>query len=136
MKSNETTHYLYATVSSWRYVCDIPKPKKADDRTESRLYLDGVTSECNVLLEALPVGLCLVCNETEADSESLLSPWRVDLIPASDGELLIPKALEAVLTVSETSLRDFKECLFYYARFVKLLCSGAVGSTGIHVETL
>jgi hypothetical protein len=113
MKLNETTHHLYAAVSSWRYACDLQGPTKTGDKAEVRLHLDGVVNECSVLLEGLPLGLCIVCNAAEVDSIPLLSPWRLDLIPASDGELLMPKALEAVLTVPETTLWDLKDCLLF-----------------------
>ena len=113
MKSNETTHHLYATVSSWRYACDLPNHQKSEERAEPRLHLDGVINECTDFLEALPLGVCLVCNEAEADL-ALLLPWQLDLIAASD-EPPIPTSLEAVLTVPEILLQDLKDCLFLMA---------------------
>ncbi len=114
MKSNETTHCLCSTVSSWRYACDLPNPHKSGERAEPRLHLDGVINECPDFLEALPLEVCLVCNERE---DVALLPWQLDLIVASD-EPPIPTSLEAVLTVPETSLRDLKDCLFLTANSI------------------
>lgn len=115
MKSSETAHCLYATVSSWRYACDLPNYQKIEERAEPRLHLDGVINECTDFLEALPLGVCLVCNEGEAGL-ALLVPWQL-LIAASD-EPPLPTSLEAVLTVPETSLRDLKDCLLLTANSI------------------
>lgn len=111
---SDTTCYIYANICSWRYSCDLPNPKEAAGEPKPRLHLDAMIDNCTVLPEALPLGLCLVCNETVADDDALLSPWQLDLIPASN-EPPLPRGLEADLTLTEASLKDLKDCLFLTA---------------------
>jgi len=109
--STETTHYLYANVSSWKYAVDMINPKEANERSTSRFHLDVITERSSVIQESMPLGLCIVCKGEDLNGYLPLSPWQLDMIPTQD-EPQIPRCLEAVVVLEEKLLLDIRECLF------------------------
>lgn len=118
MQSNNSTRYfsayVYANVFSWRYTCVQPRPNEALGKPEPRLHLDAVI-DSGVLPQGLLIELCIICEEAETGDEALLSPWQLDLTPANDDDPALPMFLSGILTVTESSLLDLKNCLFLAA---------------------
>ena len=111
VQSNETTYYLYANITSWKYALDIQNPNEGGGRSTSRLYLDAITEQSSILQEQTPLGLCVACSDKGFNGMPQVSPWQLDLIPALD-DPPVPRCLEAVILLEEKLLRDLKECLF------------------------
>ena len=115
MKSNEITYCLYATVSSWKYALDLPKPGEDGYRPAVSLHLYAMIEQCPILQESISLGLSMAGNDTAPGRNSPTPPWQLDLMPALD-EPPIPRSLEAELILEETLLQDLKECLFLTAK--------------------
>lgn len=114
--SNDTTLYLYAYITSWKYAFDIQNPNETGSRATSRVHLDAITEQSSVLQEeSLPFGLCIVCNDKDFNGIPPITPWQLDLIPALD-DPLVPRCLETVIILEEKVLQDLKECLFLAAK--------------------
>lgn len=112
---NETTHYIYANVTSWQYTCDQINPRESECRPTTRLHLDAVTDQSSIIQEAMPLGLSIICKDEDCSGIAALSPWQLDLIPALD-DPPIPRYLEAVIPLEEKPFLDLKECLFITAQ--------------------
>ncbi len=110
MQSDESTHYIYANVSSWRYACDQLNPNEVGCGSPS-LHLDAMTEQCDILQEPLPLGLCVVYDSKDLNWKPPVLPWELDLIHAQE-EPPIPRCLEAVITLAELPFQDIKKSLF------------------------
>ncbi len=119
MKHYETTYCLYANVSSWRYACEAGRIKETASRPNPHIGLEIAAIDGDYGLDGIfsnmPLYLDISCDDQE-QLHLLQSPsWQLDLIPASDDEPIMPRFLSAGLAVTETSLRDLKDCLFLTA---------------------
>lgn len=115
MQSNESTHYIYANVSSWSYACDQLNPSEVGRGTTPSLHLDTMTEQFEIIQEPLPLGLCIVHDDKDFNWKPPVLPWELDLIHAQE-EPPIPRCLEAVITLAELPFRDIKKSLFLTAK--------------------
>jgi len=109
------TYYLYADVTAWRYTCDHLPPGNTKRSSATRVHLDATLELCILFDEKSPLLLCLTDNHGDPDTLLLLSPWQLNLIPASD-DPPVPRILEAVLTMKDEALAEVKRCLFLTAQ--------------------
>ena len=115
MHSNETTHYIYANVSSWSYVYFQLNPSEVGCGSTPSIHLDTMTEQCDILQEPMPLGLCIVHDDKDFNWKPPVLPWQLDLIHAQE-EPSIPRCLEAVIILAEMPFRDIKEILFLTAK--------------------
>ena len=115
MQSNESTHYIYANVSSWSYACDQLSSNEAGCEPTLSLHLETITEQCDILQEPMPLGLCIVHDSKDFNWKPPVLPWELDLIHAQE-DPPIPRCLEAVITMAEMPFRDIKESLFLTAK--------------------
>lgn len=114
-KFNETTYCLYATLTSWKYALDLPKPGESGCEPAVFLHLYGLIEPCPIIQESMSLGLFITCQQAESSGGFPRPPWQLDLVPAMDDPPL-PQSLEAELILEETLLQDLKECLFLTAK--------------------
>lgn len=117
MQSNESTHYIYANVTSWSYAYDQLKPNEVDYGSTPSLHLDTITEPCDILQEPMPFGLCIVHDDKGINWKPPVLPWELDLIHAQE-DPPIPRCLEAVIVLAEMPFRDIKESLFLTAKSI------------------
>ena len=112
--SSETTLYIYAQITDWRHCISQPSPQEPPLKTNLHIQLEATLAAGTIFDEPLPLSICLVSDSDDNDIDHL-SPWQLDVIPPQN-EPPIPRCLEAVIILAETTLRDIKECLFLTAR--------------------
>lgn len=113
------TWYLYANVTSWKFVYQFPRPDGTKGTPNPFVSLDAKIRLCEAFDNSLPLGLGLVCEGEELCEE--IEDWRLDLSPARVDDPPVPALLGATLTIAEKPLRDLMDCLVASANSKRLI---------------